>query len=288
VILAGNVCDFRLGYGKVLPRKAKIIAINRNKEQLFRNSDMFWKPTMAVQADVGSFILAVSRELCKKSNYQQPISWTNQLKQSDLKKDEKTVELSEQTTDVHLNPLKVLRLTEDILDEKTILVADGGDFVGSAAYILRPRGPLKWLDPGAFGTLGVGGGFALGAKLCFPDHDVWIVYGDGSLGYSVAEFDTFCRHKCPVVALVGNDACWTQIAREQMPMFGSNIGCQLRFTDYETVAEGYGGFGLKLSRGDDVTEKLQKALEVSRDEQKPVLLNVLIGKTTFRDGSISV
>ena len=54
------------------------------------------------------------------------------------------------------------------------------------------------------------------------------------------------------------------------------------------MAEGYGGFGLKLSRGDDVTEKLQKALEVSRDEQKPVLLNVLIGKTTFRDGSISV
>lgn len=59
----------------------------------------------------------------------------------------------------------------------------------------RPRGPLHWLDPGAFGTLGVGGGFALGAKLCRPDSDVWIIYGDGSLGYSVAEVDTFTRHK---------------------------------------------------------------------------------------------
>lgn len=58
-----------------------------------------------------------------------------------------------------------------------------------------PRGPLAWLDPGAFGTLGVGGGFALGAKLCRPDSDIWIIYGDGSLGYSVAEFDTFTRHK---------------------------------------------------------------------------------------------
>lgn len=46
-------------------------------------------------------------------------------------------------------------------------MADGGDFVGSAAYIVRPRGPLQWLDPGAFGTLGVGGGFALGAKVWF-------------------------------------------------------------------------------------------------------------------------
>lgn len=41
----------------------------------------------------------------------------------------------------------------------------------------------------------MGGGFALGAKLCHPDSDVWIIYGDGSLGYSVAEFDTFTRHK---------------------------------------------------------------------------------------------
>ena len=61
--------------------------------------------------------------------------------------------------------------------------------------LFRPRGPLRWLDPGAFGTLGVGGGFALGAKLCRPDSDVWIIYGDGSLGYSVAEFDTYTRHK---------------------------------------------------------------------------------------------
>jgi len=59
----------------------------------------------------------------------------------------------------------------------------------------RPRGPLLWLDPGAFGTLGVGGGFALGAKLCRPNSDVYILYGDGSLGYSVAEFDTYTRHK---------------------------------------------------------------------------------------------
>lgn len=65
----------------------------------------------------------------------------------------------------------------------------------TALHCFRPRGPLTWLDPGAFGTLGVGGGFALGAKLCRPDAEVWIIYGDGSLGYSVAEFDTFTRRK---------------------------------------------------------------------------------------------
>ena len=62
-------------------------------------------------------------------------------------------------------------------------------------FFHRPRGPLRWLDPGAFGTLGVGGGFALGAKLCRPESEIWIIYGDGTCGYSVAEFDTFSRHR---------------------------------------------------------------------------------------------
>ena len=51
---------------------------------------------------------------------------------------------------------------------------------------------------------------------------VWIVYGDGSLGYSLAEFDTYSRHKLPVTALVGNDACWSQIVREQVPQVASS------------------------------------------------------------------
>lgn len=68
--------------------------------------------------------------------------------------------------------------------------------------IYRARGPLKWLDPGAFGTLGVGAGFALGAKLCYPDHLVVILYGDGSCGYSIVEFDTFVRHKVELSIII--------------------------------------------------------------------------------------
>jgi len=82
--------------------------------------------------------------------------------------------MAKEATETHLNPLSVLSTLEKILPENAILVADGGDFVGSAAYILKPRGPLAWLDPGAFGTLGVGGGFALGAKLARPDSEVCV------------------------------------------------------------------------------------------------------------------
>ncbi|XP_043936761.1 2-hydroxyacyl-CoA lyase 2 [Protopterus annectens] len=286
VVLAGTVCDFRLSYGRVLSRRSKMIAVNRDRSQLLKNSDMFWKPTVAIQGDAGSFLVQLSEGL---KGYQCPQDWPQSLKEGDLKKENSNREKSGEKTELHLNPLKVLHHVEELAAEDSIFVADGGDFVGSAAYILKPRGPLKWLDPGAFGTLGVGGGFALGAKLCRPESEVWIIYGDGSLGFSVAEFDTFTRHKTPVIALVGNDACWSQISREQVPLLGSSVGCELAFTDYHVVGEGFGGKGLLLTRQQDgnLDETIIEAQEMCQNGSA-VLLNVLIGKTSFREGSISV
>uniref|UniRef100_A0A671L6N2 2-hydroxyacyl-CoA lyase 2 n=1 Tax=Sinocyclocheilus anshuiensis TaxID=1608454 RepID=A0A671L6N2_9TELE len=286
VLLAGTVCDFRLSYGRVLNRLSKIIAVNRDRSQLLKNSDMFWKPTVAIQGDAGSFLLRLSKAL---KGHRCPEEWPRSLKEGDAIKEKANRAKAAEKTERHLNPLSVLHRVDELLAEDSIIVADGGDFVGSAAYIMRPRGPIRWLDPGAFGTLGVGGGFALGAKLCRPESEVWIVYGDGSLGYSVAEFDTFTRHKTPVIALVGNDACWSQISREQVPMLGSNVACGLAFTDYHIVADGYGGKGYLIGREDesqldDIFKKAQKECR----EGKAILLNVLIGKTSFREGSISV
>lgn len=175
------------------------------------------------------------------------------------------------------------------MPDNAILVADGGDFVATAAYNLRPRSAGSWLDPGAFGTLGVGGGFALGAKLVRPESEVWIIYGDGSCGYSIAEIDTFTRHKLPIISLVGNDAGWTQIARDQVVFFGSTVACDLDYTDYDVVANGFGGVGIKMdvSNNSNIREVFQSA----RKEHacgKSVLINALIGKTNFRDGSLSV
>ncbi|KAG5844583.1 hypothetical protein ANANG_G00164050 [Anguilla anguilla] len=286
VLLAGTVCDFRLSYGRVLSRRSKIIAVNRDAGQLTKNSDMFWKPTVAIQGDAGSFLLSLSRGL---KGHRCPEDWPRSLKDGDRTKENSNREKAAEKTERHLNPLQVLHRADALMAEDSIIVADGGDFVGSAAYIMRPRGPLRWLDPGAFGTLGVGGGFALGAKLCRPDSEVWIVYGDGSLGYSVAEFDTFTRHKTPVIALVGNDACWSQISREQVPILGSNVACGLAFTDYHVVADGYGGKGHLIGREDEgrLDDIIRQAQRESR-EGTATLLNVLIGKTNFRDGSISV
>ena len=44
---------------------------------------------------------------------------------------------SQESVKQHLNPLKLLFTLENIMSNNSIIVADGGDFVGTAAYILR-------------------------------------------------------------------------------------------------------------------------------------------------------
>jgi acetolactate synthase-1/2/3 large subunit len=187
----------------------------------------------------------------------------------------------------YVNPISFFRELDRAAGDEAIFVADGGDFVATASYILSPRGPLSWLDPGAFGTLGVGAGFALGARLARPADEVWLIWGDGASGYGLVEFDTFVRHGVPVIAVVGNDASWAQIAREQVKMLNDDVGTVLARSAYHAVIEGFGGVGIEVKTMSEVPAALQKARAVA-SEGRPVLLNVWLDRTDFREGSISM
>jgi acetolactate synthase-1/2/3 large subunit len=153
--------------------------------------------------------------------------------------------------------------------------------------VLHPRAPLSWLDPGAFGTLGVGAGFALGAALARPDKEVWIIFGDGACGYSLVEFDTFVRHGIPVIAIVGNDASWTQIAREQVKMLHDDVATVLARTHYQDVVAGFGAEGILVRTMAEVPAALSRARALAHSG-KAVLINVWLDKTEFREGSLSM
>lgn len=300
VILLGAVCDFRLSYGQIFKKHTKIVSVNRSMESAKINAGIFWEPTVAIESDVGKFVEDLVDELklsrgdadTKAANKTLDIDseWINDLKLRDSNKDKSIEEMAEKPTDKFLNPLKLLLKTRKLFEnDDTIIIADGGDFVGSAAYIMKPCGPMRWLDPGPYGTLGCGAGFALAAKLLNPNKKVLAIMGDGAFGYAIPELDTFVRHKIPIYWMIGNDACWTQIAREQVPMLGSPIGCELGYTNYHNVAEGFGAKGYKLDGDSDLNEKdLLAAAKRDLDGQNTVVVNALIGKTNFRDGSISV
>ena len=173
------------------------------------------------------------------------------------------------------------------IQDGDIIVADGGDFVATASYILWPRSLSGWLDPGVFGTLGVGAGFILGAQLVHSEAVIWAIYGDGAFGYSLMEFDTFVRHKIPVIAVIGNDAGWTQIARDQIKILNDPVSTELADTQYHQAVSALGGVGYIIEDETEIESILSKARE-SASVGNSVAINVKIGKTDFRKGSISI
>ena len=278
VVTLGIPLDFRLGYGFSINKDATLIAVNKSKEDLNKNR----KPDIGIHADPSR----IMHEIGKIINPPSCKEWIKELTGLEEKRETEILQFSKYESDF-VNPVHLCKTIDKFIDEESILVADGGDFVGTASYTIRPRSALGWLDPGPFGTLGVGGGFAIGAKSSFPKKEVWVFYGDGASAYSLAEFDTLCRHKLPVIAIIGNDASWQQIAREQKQMLGSNIGTELAFNAYEKVVEGYGGKGYYVENHDTLDETLKRAKEDAKLGY-PVLVNIKISKSDFRKGSISV
>ncbi len=279
VIVTGFPFDFRMGYGRSINNKATLIAANLNAAELRKNR----KPEISVEMHPGEFLEELASKLDRPGDWS---SWFDTLRG---REDARNAEIVDQGTPAEslINPIQFFHRLEQKMSDDSILIVDGGDFVATAAYILKPRKPLSWLDPGVFGTLGVGGGFAVGAASVRPESEIWLIYGDGSCAYSLAEFDTYVRHGMAPIAVVGTDASWGQIARDQVSVLGSDIGTVLLRTAYHEVAAGYGGVGLLLDDVEKIDETIDEAKRLSA-EGKPVLLNVHLAKSTFREGSLSM
>lgn len=280
VILAGVPCDFRLDYGRQISRSSTLIAANRSLTDARLNR----RPNIEAIGDAGTFLQRLADELGDGRARRE--DWLRQLRARDAAR-EAEIEQQARTEGAFVNPIALLRAIDLAAADNAVFVADGGDFVATASYVLRPRGPLAWLDPGPFGTLGVGAGFALGAALCHPEAEVWAIFGDGACGYSLSEFDTFVRHGIPIVAVVGNDAGWTQIGREQIKVLHDDVGTVLARSAYHEVAAGLGAEGILVRTNAEVPAALDRARAAARSG-KPVLLNVLLDRTDFREGSISM
>jgi acetolactate synthase-1/2/3 large subunit len=280
VILAGVPCDFRLDYGRHIRRSATLIAANRSRGEARMNR----RPDILALGDAGHFL----RLLAAQPPTAQPAraSWLETLRARDSER-ELEIGHGSAIAGEHVNPIALCRAIDGAAAEAATFVADGGDFVATAAYTVHPRAPLAWLDPGVFGTLGVGAGFALGAKLCRPGDEVWLLWGDGACGYGLAEYDTFVRHGVGVIGVVGNDAAWSQIAREQVKLLGDDVATVLARTDYHRVAEGFGAAGFVARSAGDVASALAGARAAAR-EGRPALVNAWLERSAFREGSISM
>jgi acetolactate synthase I/II/III large subunit len=171
-----------------------------------------------------------------------------------------------------LHPMRIYGELAAMLDRDAIVIGDGGDFVSYAGRVVDTYRPGCWLDPGPFGCLGTGPGYALAAKLAHPERQVVLLLGDGAFGFSGMEFDTLVRHGVHVVGVMGNNGIWGLEKHPMEFLYGYSVAADLRpETRYDEMVVALGAHG-ELVR---TPAELRPALERAFAASGPALVNVL-------------
>ena len=171
-----------------------------------------------------------------------------------------------------LHPMRIYGELARLLDRDAIVVGDGGDFVSYAGRVVDSYRPGCWLDPGPYGCLGSGPGYALAAKLAHPERQVVLLLGDGAFGFSGMEFDTLARHGVAVVGVVGNNGIWALEKHPMEALYGYSVAADLRpRTRYDEVVAALGCHGELVSEPAELRPALERAFAAG----VPALVNVL-------------
>ncbi|HEY3189878.1 MAG TPA: acetolactate synthase, partial [Solirubrobacteraceae bacterium] len=219
-LVIGVPMDFRLGFGQSFGEETELIVIDRAEPQ--RDHP---RPVAAeLYGSIGAILDALRSEARGVS---QPGEWVAELRAAeDEKRAAERAELDDDRAPLH--PMRLYRELGALLDRNAIVIGDGGDFVSYAGRVVDSYEPGCWLDPGPFGCLGCGPGYALAAKIAHPDRQVVLLLGDGAFGFSAMEFDTLARHGVDVVGVMGNNGIW---ALEKHPMeflYGYSVAADLQ------------------------------------------------------------
>jgi acetolactate synthase-1/2/3 large subunit len=268
-LVIGVPMDFRLGFGGSFGDDTEIVAIDVAEPARPHPRKVAAECYGALSTTLGDLrVVAGGKALASKA-------WIAQLRAGESERREaERVELEDDRAPLH--PMRLYAELGTVLDRDAIVIGDGGDFVSYAGKMIESFAPGCWLDPGPFGCLGTGAGYALAAKLAHPERQVVLLLGDGAFGFSGMEFDTLARHGVNVVGVMGNNGIW---ALEKHPMeflYGYSVAADLRpKTRYDEVVEALGGYGELVERPQDVRGALERAFSAGM----PALVNVLTDPT---------
>jgi acetolactate synthase-1/2/3 large subunit len=171
-----------------------------------------------------------------------------------------------------IKPARVYGELRKVLDRDAVTIGDGGDFVSYAGKYLEPATPGSWLDPGPYGCLGTGLGYAMGARVTYPDRQICVLLGDGAAGFSLMDVESLARQKLPVVMVCGNNGIWGLEKHPMQAMYGYDVVADLQpGLRYDEVVKALGGAGETVAKAGDLGPALKRAF----DSGVPYLVNVL-------------
>ncbi len=267
-LVVGVPMDFRLGFGGSFGDETEIVVVGSAPPGRGHPRPVAAELYGGVPATLDALREAAADRPDRSA-------WLSDLRATES--DKRAAERDELTDDrAPLHPLRVYHELGQVLDRDAIVIGDGGDFVSYAGRVIDSYEPGCWMDPGPFGCLGAGPGYALAAKLARPDKQVCLLLGDGAFGFSGMEFDTLVRHGVPVVAVMGNNGIWGLEKHPMEYLYGYSVAAELQAgCRYDKVVEALGGHGELVERPDELRPALDRAFAAGR----PALVNVMTDPT---------
>jgi acetolactate synthase-1/2/3 large subunit len=283
ILIVGTPFDFRMGYGRRLPKGATVVQIDMDYRTVGKNRDI----DLGLVGDPGAILAAVTQassgRLQNKANDRK--AWFDELRAEEDASYQKR--LPRQLSDA--NPIHPLRLAHEInefLTEDSIYIGDGGDIVTFSGGVVQPKSPGHWMDPGPLGTIGVGIPFVMAAKYARPDQEVVALFGDGAFSLTGWDFETLVRFNLPFVGVVGNNSSMNQIRYGQEAKYGAargRIGNTLGDVKYDEFAKMLGGYGEEVRDPKDIAPAMQRA----RESGLPSLINVWVDPDAYAPGTMN-
>jgi acetolactate synthase-1/2/3 large subunit len=267
-LVIGVPMDFRLGFGGAFGEQTRIVAVD-----VAAPARAHPRATAAELYGGLPEILGALREAAPAGTAarREREQWVTDLRAAERERREaERAELEDERAPLH--PMRLYAELGRVLERDAIVIGDGGDFVSYAGRMIESFEPGCWLDPGPFGCLGTGPGYALAAKLAHPDRQVVLLLGDGAFGFAGMEFDTLARHGVNVVGVMGNNGIWGLEKHPMEFLYGYSVAAELRpGTRYDSVVEALGGYGELVERPQQLRTALERAFAAGR----PALVNVL-------------
>jgi thiamine pyrophosphate-dependent acetolactate synthase large subunit-like protein len=270
VLVAGAPLDFRLGYGGFGGRDgappAKVVHLADAPDQLAGHVGL----AGAVAGDLGLVLDGLVEAVAAVGTRPATGPWLGRLRQAALAAAERDRRLLESDAEP-IHPGRVYGELRRLLADDAVVIGDGGDFVSFAGRFVEPARPGNWLDPGPYGCLGTGLGYAIAARLARPGAQVLLLLGDGAAGFSLMDVDTLVRHRLPVVMVVGNNGGWGLEKHPMQMLYGYHVAADLQpICRYDEVVTALGGAGELVTAPAGIAPALRRAF----DAGVPYLVNV--------------
>jgi acetolactate synthase-1/2/3 large subunit len=256
------------GTGLLVSHQARVIQVDSDARELGRLQSV----SLAVVADPGEMVCALNAAATGR-RWRGREEWQETVRKTIAARRRRVDSLAKEETPIH--PMRAVAAIATQINSDTIVVADGALSYLWLSEVISAAQPRAFLCHGYLGSMGVGTGIALGAQVAARGGRVLLVTGDGSIGYSLGEFDTMVRAGLPIVVVVMNNRSWGATLHFQRMVGGPDrvTNTYLENGNYEDVAKALGARGVSVTKESEIAP----AISVAFDSGVATCINVRVG-----------